>query len=151
MLVSLLTYSSILKMEAIFLFYTSLFWSTRWLGRLGRCASSRGVAGSGPDAVAGFFNWPSPSGCAVALWSTRVWWRWVPGDFWGVFFFLLFLVGWDWVSWYCGHYWPVLPAPNDWWWWLWRNWWNEDCRENRSTRRKPATLPTRSPTWRDPG
>jgi hypothetical protein len=35
---------------------------------------------------------------------------------------LLFLVGWDWVSRYCGHYWPIVPAPDDRWWWLWRNW-----------------------------
>jgi hypothetical protein len=38
--------------------------------------------------------------------------------------FLLLLVGWDWLSWYCGHYWPVVPASDDRWWWLWRNWWN---------------------------
>jgi hypothetical protein len=36
----------------------------------------------------------------------------------------LFLVGWDWVSWYCGHCWPIVPVPDDR--WLWRNWWNED-------------------------
>jgi hypothetical protein len=23
-------------------------------------------------------------------------------------------------------YWPIVPAPDDRWWWLWRNWWNED-------------------------
>jgi hypothetical protein len=22
----------------------------------------------------------------------------------------------------CGHYWPIVPAPDDRWWWLWRNW-----------------------------
>jgi hypothetical protein len=27
---------------------------------------------------------------------------------------------------YCGHYWPIVPAPNDRCGWLWRNWWNED-------------------------
>jgi hypothetical protein len=26
----------------------------------------------------------------------------------------------------CGHYWPIVPAPDDTWGWLWRNWWNED-------------------------
>jgi hypothetical protein len=36
--------------------------------------------------------------------------------------FFLFLVGWDWDSWYCGHYWPIVPAPDDR--WLWRNLWN---------------------------
>jgi hypothetical protein len=25
--------------------------------------------------------------------------------------FLLLLVGWD--FWYCGHYWPIVPAPDD--------------------------------------
>jgi hypothetical protein len=45
-----------------------------------------------------------------------------------------FLVGWDWVSWYCGHYWPIVPAPDDRWWWLWRNWWNKDWQ------RKPKYL-----------
>jgi hypothetical protein len=39
---------------------------------------------------------------------------------------LLFLVGWDWVSWYCGHYWPIVPASNERGWLLWRNWWNKD-------------------------
>jgi hypothetical protein len=27
------------------------------------------------------------------------------------------LVGWD-----CGHYRPVVPAPDDRWWWLWNSW-----------------------------
>jgi hypothetical protein len=31
-----------------------------------------------------------------------------------------------WYFGYCGHYWPIVPAPDDRWWWLWRNWWNED-------------------------
>jgi hypothetical protein len=58
---------------------------------------------------------------------------------------LLFLVGWD-----CGHYWPIVPAPDDRWWWLWSNWWDEDWLGNRSTRRQPApsaTLSTTNPTW----
>jgi hypothetical protein len=38
-------------------------------------------------------------------------------------FFFLF-VRWDFGYW--GHYWPNVPAPDDRWWWLWRNWWNED-------------------------
>jgi hypothetical protein len=29
-------------------------------------------------------------------------------------------------TWYCGQYWPLVPAPDDRWWWLWSNWWNED-------------------------
>jgi hypothetical protein len=32
-------------------------------------------------------------------------------------FLFLFLVGWD--FWYCGHYWPFVPAPDD----------SGDCRE----------------------
>jgi hypothetical protein len=39
---------------------------------------------------------------------------------------LFLLVGWNFR--YC-------PAPDDRWWWLWRNWWNEDWQGNRSTRR----------------
>jgi hypothetical protein len=34
------------------------------------------------------------------------------------------LAGWDFG--YCGHYWPIIPALDDRWGWLWRNWWNED-------------------------
>jgi hypothetical protein len=37
---------------------------------------------------------------------------------------LFLLVRWD--FWYCGHYWPIVPAPDDRWGWLWRNWWNKD-------------------------
>jgi hypothetical protein len=33
-------------------------------------------------------------------------------------------VRWEFV--YCGHYWPSVPALDDRWWRLWRNWWNED-------------------------
>jgi hypothetical protein len=40
---------------------------------------------------------------------------------------LFLLVGWGFG--YCGHYWPIVPAPDDRWWWLWRNWWNEDWQE----------------------
>jgi hypothetical protein len=61
--------------------------------------------------------------------------------------FFLFLVGWDRVSWYCGHYWPTVPAPDDRWWW--RNWWNEDWqgKPKHSEKTCPsATLPTTNPT-----
>jgi hypothetical protein len=56
---------------------------------------------------------------------------------------LFLLVGWD--FWYCGHYWPIVPAPGD---------GGGDCGEiggmyigrgNRSTRRKPAPVPLCSP------
>jgi hypothetical protein len=69
-------------------------------------------------------------------------------------FFLLFLVGWDWVSWYYGHYWPVVPAPDDRWWRLWRNWWNEVWQGKLKDSEKTcpnATLSTTNPTWLDPG
>jgi hypothetical protein len=67
---------------------------------------------------------------------------------------LLFLVGWDWVSWYCGHYWPILPAPDDRWWWLWRNLWNKDWQGKPKYSEKTcpsATLSTTNPTWLNPG
>jgi hypothetical protein len=60
----------------------------------------------------------------------------------------------DWVSWYCGHYWPIVPAPDDMWWWLWRNWWNEDWqgKPKYSENTCPsASLSTTNPTWLDPG
>jgi hypothetical protein len=40
-------------------------------------------------------------------------------------FFLICAVGLG----YCGPYWPIVPAPDDRWWGLWRNWWNEDWQE----------------------
>jgi hypothetical protein len=51
-------------------------------------------------------------------------------------------VGWDWVSWYCGHSWPIVPASGD---------SEEDCGEadgrgNRSSRRKRAPAPLLSIT-----
>jgi hypothetical protein len=68
-----------------------------------------------------------------------------------VFFFL---VGWDWVSWYYGHYWPIVPALDVMWWWLWRNWWNEDWQGKPKYSEKTctsATLSTTNPTWPDLG
>jgi hypothetical protein len=46
------------------------------------------------------------------------------------------------------------PAPDDRWWWLWRNWWNEDWlgKPKYSEKTCPsATLSTTNPTWLDPG
>jgi hypothetical protein len=61
---------------------------------------------------------------------------------------LLLLVGWD--FWYCGHYWPIVPAPDD-----------GDCGEiggMKIGRGKysektcsSAILSTTNPTWLDPG
>jgi hypothetical protein len=62
--------------------------------------------------------------------------------------------GWDWISWYCCHYWPIVPAPDDGWWWLWRNWWNEDWEGKRKQSDKTcpsATLSTTNSTWLVPG
>jgi hypothetical protein len=67
-------------------------------------------------------------------------------------FFICLLVGWD--FWYCGHYWPNVPAPDDRWGWLWRNWWNADWqgKPKYSDKTCPsATLSTTNPTWLDLG
>jgi hypothetical protein len=68
--------------------------------------------------------------------------------------FFLFLVGWYWVSWYCGHYWPIVPGPDDRWWWY--------CGEiggMKIVQGKPkyseetcpsATLSTTNPIWPGP-
>jgi hypothetical protein len=55
---------------------------------------------------------------------------------------------------YCGHFWLIVPAPDDRWGWLWRNWWNEDWKGKPKYSEKPcpsATLSTTNPTWQDPG
>jgi hypothetical protein len=44
---------------------------TRWRSWLRHYATNRKVAGSIPDEVTGFFNWPNPSTCAVALGPTQ--------------------------------------------------------------------------------
>jgi hypothetical protein len=63
--------------------------------------------------------------------------------------FVLLLVGWD-----CGHFWPIVPAPDDRWGWLWSNWWNEDWQWKPKYSEKTcpsATWSTTNPTWPDPG
>jgi hypothetical protein len=55
---------------------------------------------------------------------------------------------------YCGHFWPIVPPPDDRWGWLWSNWWNEDWqgKPKYSEKTRPsATLSTTNPTWSDPG
>jgi hypothetical protein len=44
-----------------------------------------------------------------------------------IFFFFSFS-GWGEPesTWYVGHCWPIVLAPDDRWWWLWSSWWNED-------------------------
>jgi hypothetical protein len=56
-------------------------------------------------------------------------------------------------TWYCGHYWPIVPAQDDRWWWLWSNWWNEDWQGKPKYSERTcssATLST-NPTRLDPG
>jgi hypothetical protein len=48
----------------------------------------------------------------------------------------------------------IVPAPDDRWWWLWRNWWNENWqgKPKYSAKTCPsATLSTTNPTRLDPG
>jgi hypothetical protein len=44
--------------------------AARWRSWLRHCATSRRVAGSIPDGIAGIFNWHNPSGCTMA-WGWR--------------------------------------------------------------------------------
>jgi hypothetical protein len=56
--------------------------------------------------------------------------------------------------WYYGHFWPIVPAPDDRWGWLWSNWRNEDWQGKPKYSEKTfpsATLSTTNPTWPDPG
>jgi hypothetical protein len=46
---------------------------------------------------------------------------------------------------YCGHFWPIVPAPDDRWGWLWSSWWMKFGRGNRSTWRIPAPAPLYPP------
>jgi hypothetical protein len=72
-----------------------------------------------------------------------------------IYIYILFffkLAGWDFG--FCGHYWPIVPAPDYRWWWLWRNWWNEDWQGKAKYSEKTwlgATLSTTNPTRLDPG
>jgi hypothetical protein len=55
---------------------------------------------------------------------------------------------------YCGHFWPIVPAPDDRWGWLCSNWWNEDSQWKPKYSEKTcpsATLSTTNSTWPDPG
>jgi hypothetical protein len=57
-------------------------------------------------------------------------------------------------TWYVGHCWPIVPAPDDRWWWLWSSWWNEDWQGKPKYSEKTcpsATLSTTNPTWPDLG
>jgi hypothetical protein len=55
---------------------------------------------------------------------------------------------------YCGHFWPIVLAPDDRWGWLWSSRWNEDWQGKPKYLEKTcpsATLSTANPTWPDPG
>jgi hypothetical protein len=65
-----------------------------------------------------------------------------------------FLWGGTKSTWYCGHFWPIVPAPDDRWGWLWSNWWYEDWQGKPKYSEKTcpsATLSTTNPTRPDPG
>jgi hypothetical protein len=68
-----------------------------------------------------------------------------------IYFLLLF--GWTKSTRYCGHFWPIVQAPDDSWGWLWINWWNEDWQGKPKYSEKTCpstTLSTTNPTWPDP-
>jgi hypothetical protein len=55
---------------------------------------------------------------------------------------------------YCGHFWSIVPAPDERWGWLWSNLWNEDWQRKPKYSEKTcpsATLSTTNPTWPDLG
>jgi hypothetical protein len=55
---------------------------------------------------------------------------------------------------YCGHFWPIVQAPDNGWGWLWSNWWNEDWQGKPKYSEKTcpsATSSTTNPTLPDPG
>jgi hypothetical protein len=61
------------------------FWrGTRQRSWLRHYAANRKVAGSSPDEVIGFLNWPNPSSRTMAMGSTQLLIEWVPGVFLGI-------------------------------------------------------------------
>jgi hypothetical protein len=69
-------------------------------------------------------TWPDPRlNPAAVVWSRRLT-AWAMARPSRQFDWFFLLAGWDFG--YRGHYWPIIPAPDDRWLWLWRNWWNED-------------------------
>jgi hypothetical protein len=66
------------------------------------------------------------------------------------FFFFLSFLGWGETesTWYVGHYWPIVPAPDDRWWWMWSSRWNENWQGKPKYSEKTcpsSTISTRNP------
>jgi hypothetical protein len=82
-------------------------------------------------------------------------WEWAAGNFHSYFvtfqetiFFIASGVGLSPL--YRGHFWPIVPAPDDRWGWLWSNWWNKDWQGKPKYSEKTCpstTLSTTNPTW----
>jgi hypothetical protein len=69
-------------------------------------------------------------------------------------FLLFFPLGETESTWYCGHYWHIVLAPDDRWWWMWSNRWNEDWQGKLKYSEKTcpnANLSTTNPAGPDPG
>jgi hypothetical protein len=86
---------------------------------------------------------------------TRHWWIYVccRHRMYLVFFSLL---GWGETesTWYVGHHWPIVSAPDDRWLWVWSSRWNENWEGKPMYSYKTfpsATLSTTNPTWTDLG
>jgi hypothetical protein len=64
----------------------------------------------------------------------------IPKD---ITFFFFSFSGWGETesTWYVGHSWPIVPAPDDRWWWLWRSWWNEDWQGKPKYWEKTCPVP----------
>jgi hypothetical protein len=89
------------------------------------------------------------------IWDACLLWQFVNGHMLGfvlccqrysVFFFIVSGVGPSPL--YCGHFWPIVPTPDDR--WLWSNWWNEDWQGKPKYLEKTCpstTLSTTNPTW----
>jgi hypothetical protein len=43
-------------------------------------------------------------------------------------------------TWYCGHYWPIVPTLDDRWWWLWSNCWEWRLAEETEVLRENLPL-----------
>jgi hypothetical protein len=62
-----------------------------------------------------------------------------------IFLFLIFFL-WSEFTWYCGHYWPIVPVPDDWWWWVWSSRWNKNWQGKPKYSEKTCPSATLSTT-----